>query len=474
MKIYLVNPPFVEAYGQYKAAAKVGAQPQMPLGISYIAAVAEQLGHKVTLVDADVEELSVNDVIEQIKEIKPDIVGTTASTPIYAPARMILDKTKEFDPNIITLFGGFHITALPERTMKETKSADYGIIGEAEETFKELLDKIENKKDVSNVKGIAYRKDGKVIINPRREPIKDLRTLPRPARHLLKTYKYIWSVPGRGLVPVTSIMTQRGCPFKCIFCGVDTMFPGKTRYREMDDIMDEIENVVKGYGIKHIMFCDDTLTLNKPKVMEMCDEIKKRGLKFTFEGYTRANTIDKEMLARLKEVGLVRLSFGVESGNQRILDAIKKGITLEELKRAYAWCHELGIETRCSLMIGHPFETKKTIKQTIDFVNKELKVYQAYINITTPYPGSELYELAKKGYGGLRLLSDDWSEYRRYGNSVMEMNDLSAQDLIKLQKKLYQKFYLRPKIIWYNIRRAGLKAAFVNGIAFFKSVMFKK
>jgi len=208
MKIFLVNPPFVEAYGQYKEAAKVGAQPQMPLGIAYIAAVAEGLGHKVTLIDADVEEMSVDDVINEIKKIKPDIVGTTATTPIYASARMILDKTKEFDNNIITILGGFHITALPERTMKESKSADYGIIGEAEETFKELLKKIEKKQDVSKIKGISYRKDDKIIINPRREPIKDLKTLPLPARHLLKTYKYIWSVPGKGLLPVTSIMTQ--------------------------------------------------------------------------------------------------------------------------------------------------------------------------------------------------------------------------------------------------------------------------
>jgi len=242
----------------------------------------------------------------------------------------------------------------------------------------------------------------------------------------------------------------------------------------MNDVMDEIELVVKKYGIKHIMFCDDTLTLNRDKVLDMCDEIKKRNLNFTFEGYTRANTIDKSLLIRMRDAGLVRLSFGVESGNQKILDAIKKGITLDQLKEAYRLCDELGIETRCSLMIGHPFETKKTIEETIKFVNKELKVYQAYINITTPYPGSELYDLAKRGYGGLKLLSDDWSEYRRYGNSVMEMNDLRVDDLIKLQKRLYMKFYLRPKIIWYNLRRAGLKAAFVNGIAFFKSMVAKK
>ncbi len=474
MNIFLVNPPFIEAYGQYKAAAKVGAQPQMPLGIAYIAAVAEKGGHNVTLVDADVEGMSIDDVIQRIRELKPRIVGTTATTPIYASARMILEKTKEHDPSVITILGGFHITALPERTMNETKAADYGAIGEGEETFREFLKKIESGQDIKDVKGLAYREDGKVVINTRAEPVSNLKSLPYPARHLLKTSEYIWSVPGEGLVPVTSMITQRGCPFNCIFCGVETIFPGKTRYREMEDIIAEIEEVVNVYGIKHIMFCDDTLTLNKEKVLTMCNEIEKRGLNFTFEGYTRANTVDKEILSRLKQSGLVRLSFGVESGNRKILEAIKKGITLDQLKRAYNWCHELRIETRCSLMIGHPFETKETIRQTIEFVKKELKVYQAYINITTPYPGSELYELARQGYGGLKLLSDDWSEYRRYGNSVMEMNDLSAEDLIVLQKKLYRQFYLRPSIIWYNVKRAGLKAAFVNGVAFFKSMFSVK
>lgn len=471
MKIFLVNPPFIQAYGHYAAAAKMGAQPQMPLGICYIAAVLENMGHEIKLVDASVEEMSILDVVEEVKKWKPDIVGTTSTTPIYTATRMILEKVKELDANITTMLGGFHITALPERTMQECTEVDYGVVGEGEETIQELINCIDQKKDPRSVKGIIYRDEkGKIHLTSPRPPIKDLGRIPHPARHLLKMDRYLWSVQDKGIVVVTSILTQRGCPFSCIFCGVQTMFPGKTRYREMSDVMDEIEEVVRKYNVGHIMFCDDTLTLNRHKVEQMCQEIKKRNLKFTFEGYTRANTVTPELLKMLREVGLVRLSFGVETGNAEIMKAIKKGVTLEDIKQAYEWCFELGIETRCSLMIGHPLETKKTIEQTIAFAN-DLKCYQAYINITTPYPGSELYKMAKDGYGGLKLLTDDWKEYRRYGNSVMEMNDLSVEDLIEYQKKAYKRFYMRPHIIWYNLKRAGFKAGILNSWAFLKSVL---
>lgn len=467
MKIILINPPAMVAYGKYKAAAKAGEQPQMPMGICYIAAVLRKAGHKLRLIDSDVEGYSIPDLIKIIRKLKPDSVFITATTPIYQSAKKMIELVKKEDKNIIVILGGFHITALPVETMKNC-GADYCVYGEGEKTVVELVDRLEKEKSIKMVKGILYKKHGKVIKNPPREPIKELESLPYPARDLLKYKKYLWSVPKKGIVPVTSIITQRGCPFQCIFCGVQTMFKG-VRYRPLNKVIDEIEHIIKDLGINHILFQDDTLTLNKPKVIGMCKEIKKRGIEFTWEGYTRANTVTKELLKMMKDVGLVRLSFGVETGNAKILKAIKKGVDLESYKKAYQWCYELGIETRCSLMLGHPFETKETIKETMKFANS-LKCYQAYINITTPYPGSELLNLAKQGYGGIRLLTTDWKEYRRYGNAVMEMNDLSKEDLIKMQKWAYRKFYLRPHIIWYNIKRAGLKAAIINGIAFVKSV----
>jgi len=472
LDILLINPPSAEVYGSFKAAAKVGASPQMPLGILYIAGVLEKAGHKVSVIDCDIDGFTIDTIIEEIKKRKPHMIGFTAATPVFEITKEIIKRIKK-ETSIITMLGGFHITALPVQSMEQCP-ADFGFYGEAECTVVDLADCISKNyglDDLKKIRGLLFRHEGKLYINEKRPLIKDLDRLPIPARHLVDYKKYIWSVPKKGLVPVTAITTQRGCPFNCIFCGVQTIFPG-VRYQSVPRIIDELKSIVSDLNITHIQFQDDTMTLNKRKMEDMIQAVKDNHLEFTWEGYTRANIITEDLLKKMKDIGLNRLSFGVETGNEKILKAIKKDCDLDSYKKAYKLCYDIGIETRCSVMFGHPFETKETIKETIKFINK-LKCYQAYINITTPYPGSELLELAKEGFGGIKLLTEDWKEYRRYGNSVMEMNGLTRDDLIMMQKWGYKKFYLRPKIIWYNIRRAGLKAAFINGIAFFKSVFSK-
>ncbi len=476
LKFLLINPPAVEAYGKYKAAAKVGAAPNMPLGILYIATVLQEAGHSVEVIDCDIDEIDYPKLKEIIQVNSPDVVGFGATTPIFSSACDFISKIKTDFPETITFLGGYHFTALPIQSMKKSLT-DYGFYGEGEVTIVELanyLGECQAKKELpatdklKTIRGLIFRDQDQLFVNEKRPMIKNLDMIPYPKREFLRYQKYIWSVPGRKLMPVTSITTQRGCPFQCIFCGAQTIFPG-VRYRSIPNVIEELDYVVNYLGIKHIQFQDDTLTLNKKKTEELCAEIKKQNLEFTWEGYTRANTVTEELLTMLKDAGLVRLSFGVESGNAEILKAIKKGVKKEDYVRAYELCDKLGIETRCSLMLGHPFETKETIKETLKFANS-LKCYQAYINITTPYPGSELLELARQGQGGIKLLTENWQEYRRYGNSVMVMNNLTVEDLIKLQKWAYRKFYLRPHIILYNLKRAGLKAGLVNSLAFAKSV----
>lgn len=474
MRILLIVPPSLEVYGRFKAAARLAAQPQMPLGIAYIGAVLIRSGHEVTILDSDVEGLDVAGVLAKLAELKPNLVGITATTPTYFQALCLIEQMLQHS-DVLTVLGGYHLTALPQETMAECP-ADFGIYGEGEETIVELAAALEAGKQeqgkslVANIQGLIWRDEGRNIhINAPRPQIADLDSIPYPARHLLNYRKYLWSVPHKGWRPVTSLISQRGCPYHCVFCCVHTMFP-RVRYRKIPAVVDEIEYIVKELGIDHIMFQDDTLTLNRHKVLEMCELIQERGLKFTWEGYTRADTVTKDLLKEMKRAGLIRLSFGVESGVETILEAIKKGIHLKDLERVYEWASELGLETRCSFMIGHPFETMETIKETVRFVNS-LRCYQAYINIAMPYPGSELLEMAKQGVGGLRLLTTDWHEYRRYGNAVTEMNGLTREDLIRLQKWAYRSFYLRPHIIWYNLRRADLRSAVLNVLAFLNSVL---
>ncbi len=467
MNVCLINPPMVQVYGKYKSAGKVGAQVVIPLGLCYVAAAIEKAGHQVSLIDADAEGLSQDGIMQRIKEEPFDAVGVTATTPVYSNAKKLMESVKEYDKGILTVIGGAHVTVLPTSVMQDSR-VDIGVIREGEETVVELLNAVEKGLSLKDVKGIIYREGGGIRTTEPRALIENLDSLPYPARHLLKG-KYIWSVPGEGLIPVTTVLTQRGCPFNCVFCSAGVVSGRKMRYRSVKNAVDEIEYIISEFGVKYTFFADDSLTLNKERTSEMCAEIKKRNLKVGWDCTTRANVVTKELLSEMRSAGLKRISFGIESGNQGILNAIKKGTKLEELKQAYEWCYKLGLETRGSVMVGNPFETRNTIKQTSDFI-RSLKCYQVYINIAMPYPGSELYEMAKDGIGGLRLLTEDWREFRRYGNSVMEMNDLTTKGLISAQRKMYLRFYLRPKIIFYNLRRAGLKAAIINVWAFIRSV----
>lgn len=457
----------LQVYGKFKPAAKRGAEVVIPLALCYVAATLEKAGHKVTLIDADVEGLSHDDIIRIIKDGDFNVVGVTATTPVYASARQIIQSVKEYDNSILTIIGGAHVTILPTSVMQDCR-VDIGVIREGEETAVELLSAVENGRDLKDVKGIIYRDNGELVITEPRLLNENLDALPFPARHLLKG-EYIWSVTGEGLIPVTTLLTQRGCPFNCVFCSAGIVAGRKVRYRSVKNIVDEIEYIVNQLGIRYLFLADDTLTLDNEHIVGMCAEIKKRHLKFGWDCTTRANIITRELLTEMKSAGLKRISFGIESGSQDILNAIKKGTTLEQLKQAYQWCHGLGLETRGSVMIGNPFETKETIRQTSRFI-QSLKCYQVYINIAMPYPGSELYDMAKAGIGGLKLLTDDWREYRRYGNSVMELNDLTVSGLISTQRSMYLRFYLRPKIILYNLRRAGIKAAIMNAWAFIRSL----
>jgi anaerobic magnesium-protoporphyrin IX monomethyl ester cyclase len=468
MKIALVNPPALPVYGRYRTAAKAAAQPQVQLGLLYVAGALLEAGHDVAVLDADADSLSVPRLVSAIREKAPDVVGIGASTPLIGTASRIFESLESMSPRPISVLGGFHPTALPEESAAQT-ATDYVVRGEGETTLVKLLEALEGGTDPAGVEGVTFVSGGETISTP--EPISapDLDSLPVPARNLVDKRNYLWSVPGKGLVPVTSIVTQRGCPFRCVFCGVRTMFP-HVRHRAPDKVADEIESIVKDLGIKHIMFQDDTLGLSRSKMRALFDELDRRGVRFTWEGYTRPDVVDYLFLREMRSAGLTRLSFGVESGDPEILKAVKKDVRTEQYRAAYDWCKRLGIETRCSLMLGLPFETEATVRQTVSFACS-LKCYQAYINIATPYPGSELLELARNGYGGLRLLTEDWEEYRRYGNAVMEMNDLTPERLVELQEWAYRKFYLRPRVILYNLARAGPRAALLNSWAYVRSVL---
>jgi len=445
-KILLINPSFTGIYGNFSPAAKVGVL-WPPMGLAYLAANIE-CDNEVRILDMEVDPA----LEATLQEFQPDYVGISFTTPLYTQALELFKFVKE-RTNAWTIAGGAHPTTLPGSVI-ESDYVDTVMVGECEESIN------------------AFLENPKEGIFPRSELIQDLDTIRRPARHLLNNDKYLFSVPGKGTIPLTSFMSSRGCPFMCSFCSQHLMFGRKMRYRSVENCMEELREIYYEQGITHISFLDDTLGLDKERTMKLMDAMIAEDWNLTFEGYTRVNTITKELLEKMKQAGLVRLSFGVESGNQEILDQIKKGTNLDQIRKAYKLTDELNIETRMSIIFGLPGETKETIKKTVQFM-KSLKCKQAYVNVATPFPGTQFYEDAKKGVGGIKLLTEDWKEFRRWGNAVINVNDLSAQDLVKSQRGALLSFYMRPSIMWYNATRAGFKSFLLNGIAFMKSFIGK-
>jgi radical SAM superfamily enzyme YgiQ (UPF0313 family) len=236
--------------------------------------------------------------------------------------------------------------------------------------------------------------------------------------------------------------------------------------------VDEIESTQRRFGTTHFIFVDDTLTVEKKRVYAICDEILRRELKVTLEGWTHANTVDVPLLAALKRAGLVRLSFGVESGDADILRSLDKGTDHARIVAAYRAAKSVGLETRGSVILGLPGDTRATVERTIDFVTNLRELDHCYFNIAMPYPGTRMREAALRGEHGTRLLSREYSVLRRQGQSVvMEVNDLRAADLLQLQRSAYRRFWLHPRRVLYNVRRAGLRAAWVNGVAFARSFL---
>ncbi|KKP36329.1 MAG: radical SAM protein, partial [Candidatus Peregrinibacteria bacterium GW2011_GWF2_33_10] len=317
-----------------------------------------------------------------------------------------------------------------------------GVLGESEYTTLELVRHILGGKDIHDIKGIIYMTKGRVIKNPPRELIQDLGELPMPAYHLLPPMDlYHPQIHTYRHKPVIPMVTSRGCPHRCIFCD-QGVFGKRFRYISGKKVVDQIEELQKRYGVREIAFQDDIFTLNKQRIYEMCDEIEKRKLKIAWSCISRADCLDRDLLKRMKKAGCWMIAMGIESGNQEILDFIKKDVKLEKIREVTDWAYEEGIKVRGFFQIGHPKETKQTIEDTINFA-KSLKIYTAEFTISTPFKGTELYEIAKD-YGTF-----DTSNKSKFSKMfpVFTPTGLTQEFLLKKQKELHRRYYLRPKKI---------------------------
>ena len=449
-KLTLISPSYQYQNKSLKWVAKsITVAP--PLGLLYVAEAAKSVGWSVEIIDSEMEEFSLEDIVSKVDVADPDLVGITVTTPFLQSAIQISEGIKKIN-NVPVIIGGAHPTAKGSEVLLEC--FDFALQGEGDEAFKDFLKAFAGSEDYSGVSGLIYRKKGEVLSNDSIQ-LENLNQLGVPDRGLLNLEKYVSRVPKYGARRYTSIMATRGCPYECVFCAVQTMYGRTLRFRPLDEVIDEIKVCVEEHGITHFHFVDDTLTVNKNYVRSLCDKINKNNLDITWEGWTRADCINEELLTLMMNAGFVRVSFGVETGNPEVMKILKKDMHHGHINGAFELANKLGLEARCSVMIGNPGETQKTLWDTINFIRNNNNIKYSTLSIATPYPGTELAEMAREGRHGLKLNIDDETKFLRYFSPTMQMNDLSMTYLKIMQIIGLIWMHMTPTKIVGSIQRFG-------------------
>lgn len=423
MKVALVNPR-LESW----------ASVLPPLGLLYIGAVLEKEGLDVRIFD-----ISPNNEREMTAEVvgfRPDIVGLTVVTIHAERARQVILSLRRH-LNSMFVIGGVHATALPRESL-ELFSPDCLVLGEGEETMKELC----LGRALADVNGIAYRKNGSMVKTGAREPIACLDDIPFPARHLIDFQRYLFppgAIRGYWSERCTSVMTSRGCPFQCIWCGTQTTFGRRVRRRSVDNVIAEIKSLQRDYHIDSIWFVDDTFTLDRSWVIEFCHKLQEEKIKLKWDGNAHVTTIDAELVEVMKKAGLVQLDFGVESGSERVLKALKKNSTPQAIRRAFDIAKKAGVRTMASFMFGNPEEGEEDVKATFELA-REIRPNFVSAFFLTPFPGTELMETAKdKGW-----LAKDYSFGGFITREPLLKINFSSSQLHKIRKDFQRQF------LWTN------------------------
>lgn len=424
------------------------------LGLAHLAAVLKQAGHTVSLLDCAAEGIGEKRFRALLKEMRPRVMGITADTSFVNLAHQTCRAAKEIHPDLLTVIGGSHVTALPAQTLEEFPAFDVAVQGEGEQTFLELMEAVQSGSSFADIRGTSCREGDVIRSAEPREVIGDLDNLPLPDWEIfpLQRYRSMWGIHKKLEFP---IMTGRGCPHRCVFCQrsmgreIRMMSPGR--------IVEEMERDVK-LGAKSLIFCDETFTLQKKRTLEICEAILKKGLqkRLTWNCETRVDHVDEEILRAMRRAGCSLISYGVESGNDQVLRHSKKDITVEQIREAFHLARKVGLKTYMLLIFGLPFETERSLQDTINLM-MEVNPHYVSIGILVPFPGTEALEMAQKGIGGLRLLSRRWNDYGKHMGDAIELKQLPANKLKAYQSKAYTTFYFRPSRILNLFELASLR-----------------
>ena len=450
MKIALVSPPVTaQTLVGETASMKSVLNVIPPLGLAYLAAVLEESGYAVRIYDGSLA-MSLNQLADRLQEYKPDVVGLTSTTPAFPDARRTAERVRQILPGAVIVLGGAHVSAVPDALSQDC--FDVGVTGEGEATMLELVRQIETigLGDLSGIAGLVFRRNGEIFMTEPRGYIKDLDTIPPPARHLLPPLSAYSPTPASyRKLPLAVLMTSRGCPYQCTFCD-RKVFGNLTRGHSPERVVAEVEEALHRYGAREIRFFDDTFTYDKKRVLTICEMLLQKGLRFPWTCLTRVGAVTRELLKTMKEAGCWQVLYGLESGDPRMLAALKKGHTVEENEQAVRWAQEVGLGVRGDFIVGTPAETKESLERTLQFT-KRLKLDYAHFNKFVPFAGTELYEeLVQQGY---EFDISDLPTILDHQATPYVPPSMTADEFHAFLDRANREFYLRPAHILRRLWR---------------------
>ena len=440
MRVLLVNPPRyngIPVIREERCEITERYSVLPPYSLLQVASLLRADGHEVQLIDANGWDLGWEAFNEQIQNTNYDALVFRFTPTTFDSDNKVASISKKAHPKAWTIGICWTLRTVPREVLQSSVDLDIYIRHEYEVVTPSLISAFARGDDLSTVHGIAYRNGDKIVVNNDAESLPDWDSLPMPAYDLLPSLKnYFINTPHGS--PFTTLYTSKGCPFSCIFCTVRNT---PVKKRSAESILSELRYLKKNFNIKMVSFFDETFTLDRARVMAVCDALKREKLKIVWYCNTRVGLVDAELLRAMYDAGCRGLSYGIESGSQIILDGAKKGATVEQAEKAIEWAKKTGIKVYCSFIFGLPNENRQTIEETIQFVKRTLPT-GAQFNVAVPYPGSELHRIAiEKGWIKAGV---DWREMYQH-DAIMRTDELNNQDLDEARKNAYHALYINPK-----------------------------
>ena len=459
MKILLIDPPF-QRFMKFKCD-------WFPLGLGYLASALIREGHETHIYNAEfhnqqqylrtsklMESFDMyldalhdrshdvwSDIRQTIARYAPDVVGITSPTVKFASAVAIAEICKKHFPQIPVILGGPHATNCPHDALSKDV-IDIAVIGEGEQTFVELVDALQNWRDISDIKGIGYRDaDGVITLNPKRELIEDIDTLPFPARDRLLNGERLESES------MGNMITSRGCPFQCTYCAAHTVWTRKVRFRSIENIVEEVKLIHEKFGTLQFTFWDDCFTLKKSRVLHFCELLRQEGLNINWGCNTRFDLLDEELIKEMKYAGCNNIELGVESGSPKVLEKIRKGISTDQMHKVAELLNRYKMYWSAFFMIGFPYEDARDILDTVNLM-KKIKPCWCTFSIFTPYPGTELYEDSDRM--GLLPEEFDWSAFGHqspHNSFTAHLSPDRFSEIAKLTAREIDKYNRKPSLL---------------------------